>query len=1713
MAILDLLRRTKKRVDDAIPDFNVRQKAGNVLRQANQIRQNLPIAREGRRLTDMLSAQRERQAEQARLRREREAQARERRMEESRRRMEQMKAREQERNQKRQENQRKLRERASAVGKFAADIPKGLISGGLTTGAILADTGVKALQKGEDIVTAPLGKKYKEKLQKTRKRQSEAEDRILSRVQTLEEKKGEGFKNYLKGAYNQAVPTLKDVKTATPLQRGAALADAALTIGTGGTFAGLKQAGKQGAKQIAKQYAKTAALGAASGAAGTATQKDATAKDIATGAVGGAVFGTALKGAGDVAPVIARKAGSTLSKAKEGIASALQEPKFKPGFASTKGKKGLEPAQPKVEIVKDPTKRQQIINSVLEGDLTLRAKRFNNRKLSPEELSVVQRSVDSGLKKLGIKSVKEIRDIEGFTPATKVKEPKASSASSLIKETQERLQTKAKQDINPQVKRLQDLGATEKEANDLIKSVGFDKAQNALASIKDAPDVRNRGGLAYNIATGKTKPREISKPLTEFGDFTPEGKLKSDIKVPAPEAKPTIKLAIKKSPKELAEEAINKQDTQKVVSEKVFGKEPEIPSTPQQKTQFEINQAKRDAAIPQIKAVSKSEADRLKQERVKPEISIKRPQKETDTIIRESVFAKQPTVKLQTETPTTTRNPRQLAEEAVQRATKEPISPETPPMARVSTKEDISVGKTPEIKTRRQQIKETAIKADDAQTQKFVLDERRKDYKALEAQYQKIKNDKSATFEDLYKEHDSGVYTPGTEKIHKTLKDFLDDNLEIVKERFGTITPKRKDYGIHRTTQENALRNIIEGVKQGVGDVLYTAGFSKKRTGALKDYTYSIEGALSHLAQAMGPVGQEQKAFLKTANAIKNQLNEYNQALVNKTTKSDRKVDVFSIIKDNFPSKSSETTKYAKLKSDWTDYLRSIFNTSFRQKDDTFTIRQDFIKPFTNAERDYSNKLFDLTKLSTKELKNTAEGLGIRLSEKPNRVEMMSRLSMYYKKEYFGPATETFIRNVAKADATNNPNLITLINDIGEQYINKELREVNVLEQALGTIRQQFSLGMIGANIGNAFQNTLETTKSFAAAGLKNTIGGLKDYFSGKGRELKRKYYGARSITQQFYEKEGLSGAYSNIVNTISPALYSLQQISEDFKDTVLLGALERKATKKGLTGDRLQDYVENNFQELAIKMGGAEDIKLFTPGQGGQVLKTIGQFMQYRIKDTVKFADSVHDALARKGFKNKVFNEDMAFAFNYTVNSLATGFILQQGWALGQRAFGPGTGFVPFDLAKDITEGRVVGPIGSVAKEAYNLAMAFQMEEGSKRDEKINEAQQKLNNLAIGFIVPAYGQIRKGYDYYKAREKGYFETTGKDKNVANLVTEDNWGAIRAYLLGGSYDPERQQYFKDVQREKSPNLGKQESAVFKEIKERSGIEKAKEFFAGIMNKREANKALEDLEKGKGIDKPAGMSDEEWIKTQATNEVLLANNMVPNDVLVQYYGRNIEFGKSGAERTKNESKVFNLITTLNNDDKFKKLSDEQKDNIEMALMEKAGISKDTSEYYNKAKNSVTVKYQMAKEEIEDNLSRNPNFDVFNYLLEGRRKINTKQFASQGVLKMLEQDGFITSDEYKVLDKKNFLYLDGEFKDRSVAVKLKGSGKGGKGGKASKIKLAPVPKAKDTIELARLRRQKLPTIRLAPLKAKAPVLKLAKSTKSQPKKLTVRKIRVK
>ena len=56
----------------------------------------------------------------------------------------------------------------------------------------------------------------------------------------------------------------------------------------------------------------------------------------------------------------------------------------------------------KPEIITDQSRVQEIKNSIMENELTLKTGKFNGRKLSPEELMAVQRTVDSEKRKIGI---------------------------------------------------------------------------------------------------------------------------------------------------------------------------------------------------------------------------------------------------------------------------------------------------------------------------------------------------------------------------------------------------------------------------------------------------------------------------------------------------------------------------------------------------------------------------------------------------------------------------------------------------------------------------------------------------------------------------------------------------------------------------------------------------------------------------------------------------------------------------------------------------------------------------------------------------------------------------------------------------------------------------------------------------------------------------------------------------------------------------------------------------------------------------------------------------------------------------------------------------------------------------------------------------------------------------------------------------------------
>ena len=1120
--------------------------------------------------------------------------------------------------------------------------------------------------------------------------------------------------------------------------------------------------------------------------------------------------------------------------------------------------------------------------------------------------------------------------------------------------------------------------------------------------------------------------------------------------------------------------------------------------------------------------MSKSEADRIKQERVRkelPEIDIGRTQEETNKIIREKVFKKEPEIPapkpvVKLRTTTAPRTPRELAEETVQRATKEPISPEIPSVARVSTKEDISVGGTPELndrfpiktpasgKTRidYDELIDFGIKINDDKSKNVLKNRIGLEAERIGAEYTK-KTGKG--FDKFVDELESGKLDNRVLDLYDEVSNLFNAGNRISTIRNNQITGNIANY--FRRIKKGGLEKILtEGSQKNVADILYTPGFGKKRTGALVEYEKTPSVLVAYFDEAVGPISSEQNALVRTANQIKNQIDKSEIVDKNGVIKPTSSIKYVQTIKDNI--RATAQNKYNDVKKAIIPGVRSVKNRVFQLADKKFY--DDFLKPFNNAQRDYNNALQDATKLSEKNVRSLAEGLGIKIPEKASKDQMLQRIAGEYKKQYYGPATETFIKNVANADI-KEPNGLQLLEDIAETYIGTEVKKNKFIDKLTGEIRLAYARGALGLNVGSAINNVLELKKVLSRSGIGNTAGAIKDYMAGV--DLRNKY--GVATTSNIFQDEAF-----NLLKKVDPVLFSLFDFTENAKNKLFLSSLEKLGKKKGLQGDDLEYFVLKNFEQYGLAGGRAEDIGLFTGGKR-PLTKTAFQFLQYPIKDTVAFADALSNGL-KKAVKDKKLNEDLSYAITYGITSVAQMAILSQ--IIGQKGFGSQSGFTPFDFLKQVTSGDITGPGADAILKLGTWVYEIMQPESDKKEEKVREAQKDMNRTFLMGIVPTFNQTwnRTGR-YIQDRNRGYFETGSG--NVANLVTDDTWGAIRGYILGGSYDPERQKYFVESQKSKSPNLGKEESAVFKQLKEKGGIEKAKEFFAGIMSKRETDKALKDLEEGAGITKPEGMTDEKWIETQATNEVLLSNDMVPNDVLVQYYGRNVEFGKSGSERTKNETKVFNLINTLNDNDKFNKLSDEQKDNIESSLMEKAGITKDTVEYYNKAKNTVVVKYQIALEEIAQKQAEDPNFDVINYLVQGRKKINTQVFASQDVLKMLEEDGIITEDEYKVLNKTNFLYLDGEFKDRSVAVELKGSGKGSKDKKPPKItlsrlmagqqRLSDTQKIKGNLELVKLKSK--PRIAAINLKRQVPdtVLRLAPVRKVKPKKLTIKNIRVK
>jgi hypothetical protein len=1504
MAILDLLTRTKKRVDDAIPDFNVRQKAGNVLRQANQIRQNLPIAQESRRLTDMLSAQKERQAEQARLRREREAQARERRMEESRRRMDEMKAKEQERNRQREENNRTRQEN---INKLTTGAKK--TAGWLAKQAFEIPTIQNVYQRGLDAKLAENAFNQSTKLQEAAAKTTDANKkaRLLKVSEQIKQpyvgqvgkdknlKPQEFAKAGLEANLNilpwipglQGTAGLKAASVASKASKGTKLASKAkqainLSLGGGQGAGFIDDLSKIGtSKALRNLIGRNLASGTTTAAVkqiSTPETKDMTtadkvkqfATDVPINTLAGTVFegglGLGAKGASDLVSGVSKKVVKpALSKAKEGIASALQEPKFKPGFASTKGKKGLKPAQPKVE---------------------------------------------------------------GFTPAPEVKEPK-------------------------------------------------------------------------------------------------------------------------------------------------------------------------------------------------------------------------PVVKLQTETFITPRNPRQLAEEAVQRTTKEPISSEIAPMARVSTKAEPSIPETIKIQGAKQDIPEMnniniPPKKKEA-VKKFVTSINANDPYNNQNRFQKIFNELKRTFVD-----EDAELLGQLKKIEKeTGQKGLVDNFYLASNR----VKKAESMAAARIENDADFRNAFKGL-------------SRKDLNEFNNYSNARAELMNYGPDMKTSKPREELARIVSEGDAKfgdrySSLNKYYLGLSEYAYKR-------GLIPEEKIIEYRQNPEYIRIQRDMEDVFnikksasgsRSLKSTSTTQKR-VGSEREILDVDKTAAERAYQIEKEIQRNLAASSVIEPFESVGLakklKSSERLTNKNTIGRF-VEGKKELYevDPDTKRIVENLGT----------------GGQSFLKDMARIPMRLFRLGTTGVQVGFAPAAWIVDQA-GSFIISKNARATHNPVNIVRGVKDAISaqlGIKSEMWKKFENSGFLQTSFDDlrnektvnalirkiRKGKVGELQNVAINPVRSLEDLFAIGEKEVRYQNFTGIYNNAKKRGLSDNDAYNEAllasAKNSVDFARGSDFTRTMGLFLPffnarTQGARQL--LEAFKERPIPTTVKsfivagiptiatvlynYSDEkrkeIYQALAPDE-KEKNFilissdakrNENGTWEGIYKIPK-AQGFReLWQPLAYATELFVSGQSSkdvkgMLYDMLGAISGPIEVGNLGQIAggfipvqvKPAVEAALNKKLFSGKDIvPERMIEETEDPTKRAYDNTSATAKIIANQLNVSPLQVEAYLQGTfsGLAPQVLNTIDTvlANAGAISKDEIGGrSFIDSIKKSFvtargEQIESQKTPGTKYYESV--KEVtKDLSALDKKA---WDVLNPPKQNFLGEDvLDENKRIEKyiKAG------IYAQYPN-VLEASRKL-NQLQV--------------EKGNPSNPLFELPEPL-----LQKVL--KKDALPPGAKDPELSKLRDEEWYQDYLNSRGKYYEQVKENLklqgkEIPAQKNPYpttppqlqqaMDFYFDLPNSKAKSNWKK-ANPGLWdQMKAQWAQVDAWENK---ERVAIGLAETPTDETSSATGKGRGKGGKG---KKIKLAPVPKAKDTIEISRLRRQKLPTLRLATSKAKTPVLKLAKSTKSEPKKLTVRKIRVK
>jgi len=318
--------------------------------------------------------------------------------------------------------------------------------------------------------------------------------------------------------------------------------------------------------------------------------------------------------------------------------------------------------------------------------------------------------------------------------------------------------------------------------------------------------------------------------------------------------------------------------------------------------------------------------------------------------------------------------------------------------------------------------------------------------------------------------------------------------------------------------------------------------------------------------------------------------------------------------------------------------------------------------------------------------------------------------------------------------------------------------------------------------------------------------------------------------------------------------------------------------------------------------------------------------------------------------------------------------------------------------------------------------------------------------------FIPGYGQAKKSVEGVLAFQRGASVTPKGEVRFAIERTPQNF--LRTAIFGQYSTPEGQRY---IQEGASPLGEKQSSAVLNSKNPQELFEE----FQKLKEKRpeyQEPKAsiLDTLFSGKKTETPKEESDMVLIESKLEKRPDLAT---PTEI-ARWYSREISLdsNKPIYQQMIEQQKVWSRISDIENRDA---LTQTQKDQSIQLMLQQINITPQQYEYYKMAKQSNAVKEAFVTE-IVNNIKANPNStqqDILNTLATQRIEINGQKVLTSETISKLIDSGVISKAEGALLKR---VQADATIKAaKGKKIKLKKvSLKAPKAIKTKAIKLKPI-----------------------------------------------------